>query len=924
MSFGTGARTQPDPLTEKLKAEILYLKEQLASAHFEIERLTKYDTISRDFALQGHWEYNLLTKVFIISPVAAKMLGYKSDELTEQKINWLERIHPEDAGRLKQVYRNYLQGRTDKFRCRHRVLCNDGTYKSIDTAGKFTGYDAEGKPSIMTGTHTDISGYLAAADETAEENKFLYSIFKKNQMSMLLIDPETGSIVDANEGAERFYGYTINQLKNKKIGEINQYDKLRINNEMHKALDDRQNYFVFPHKLANGEIRTVEVHSTPITRKGKKLLCSVIQDVTLGNRQMKQLSQSELMYRSFAECTTDGFLMTDKDARIIIWNKALEEITGYTQEEVIGKNALKVQLMLTVPEARRDELLRALEMKYKIFLSSQSDSFSANSLENILITKDGETKFIQHSRFIVQMPEGNGIGSVLRDITNNKIAEHRLKDSEELFRTLFEKAPLGVVRIDTSARLMLANTSLTQMLGYTQSELINFSMFGLVIPEDITLLNLQLQNLFQHSNETFQFETRLKRADGNYHWVSLSLSVLKNASALPYYILFIKDIASRKLAELSLRENEQKLQKVYDIVPMAIAFTDKNGNIIEGNALAEQILGVSKTHRIAYGYSKTDWKLVDGNLRELNIDEFPSSIARRENRTVVMDNLGLKKGDEVLWIKSTAMPIAGDKYSVIIAFYDITKEKNTEKKLIQLNNEIEMSSAALKEAGQSKDKFISILAHDLRAPFMSFLGLSEVLASEDIKSFQLSEISEMARNMNKSAQNTMQLMNDILDWGRLFTNAVNFHPEDVSCSEIITHTIDLLESSFKVKSITPVVSIIREVTIRIDRNHLSNVLRNVISNAIKFSYKDSVVKVSVDAKEKWMVISVKDTGIGMSPEQQAGIFTPGNKSLPGTEKEKGSGLGLLICNEFIQKIGGEIQVSSEPGKGSEFKIMLPV
>lgn len=238
----------------------------------------------------------------------------------------------------------------------------------------------------------------------------------------------------------------------------------------------------------------------------------------------------------------------------------------------------------------------------------------------------------------------------------------------------------------------------------------------------------------------------------------------------------------------------------------------------------------------------------------------------------------------------------------------IIKEQNDE--LIRLNKD--------------KDRFITIIAHDLKSPFNGILGLLDVL-TENIRNYDIEKISELLNLIKSSSQNTFALLEDILIWVKANSNKINFEPEILNLPTLYHEVIENLKQNATAKSITINNLFTDDSTVFADKNMLKMVLRNIISNAVKFTRKQGCINVSVEKNQAEIIITVSDNGVGIEPERLNNLFDISNTiSTVGTANEKGTGLGLVICKEFIEKHGGKIWAESELGKGSDFKFTLPL
>jgi two-component system, sensor histidine kinase and response regulator len=223
----------------------------------------------------------------------------------------------------------------------------------------------------------------------------------------------------------------------------------------------------------------------------------------------------------------------------------------------------------------------------------------------------------------------------------------------------------------------------------------------------------------------------------------------------------------------------------------------------------------------------------------------------------------------------------------------------------------------------SKDKFFSIIAHDLKNPFSTIIGFSEIL-KDDIRSGHQEGIEEFATLINTSAVQTFKLLENLLEWAKAQRGKLTFNPELIDLNALLNEEIKTLSEMAKPKNISLGRSIPENIKIVADQNMIKTVIRNLISNAIKFTHRNGKVQVMVVAEKQHIIISVADTGIGMTDDIIAKIFRiDSDLSTPGTDNEKGTGLGLFLCKEFVEKHNGKIWAESESGKGSTFTFTLP-
>lgn len=263
----------------------------------------------------------------------------------------------------------------------------------------------------------------------------------------------------------------------------------------------------------------------------------------------------------------------------------------------------------------------------------------------------------------------------------------------------------------------------------------------------------------------------------------------------------------------------------------------------------------------------------------------------------------------------------------------ITKPFRAEEVLVRLKTQIKITHSSkiikqqnkkLLELNATKDKFFSIVAHDLKNPFNALLGFSDILIN-DYDELSEDEKRDFISEMGKVSQFSYNLLENLLEWSRSQTGSLEFHPTQVDLFELVEEEKMLLGAGAKKKKITIVSEMSDGDYVFADRNMVKTILRNLISNAIKFTDKDGTIRVFRESDNEHMTIGVQDTGVGMDEVTQNKIFKIGEShSTIGTQEERGTGLGLILCREFVEKHDGKIWVESELQKGSVFYFTLPV
>lgn len=369
--------------------------------------------------------------------------------------------------------------------------------------------------------------------------------------------------------------------------------------------------------------------------------------------------------------------------------------------------------------------------------------------------------------------------------------------------------------------------------------------------------------------------------------------------------------------ELTIDANEKskwldKIDREYseflDNIPIGIYRTSIDGELIFANKGLLKIFGYSdksEIHNVEKIFADKEFR--NKNLKKwIEQGEYSDvfKVKKRDGRIIYV-----KDGGHVVFENGIAKYFDG-------TLEDITKNKQLEDKLQALN--------------VSKNKFFSILSHDLKGAFGQFIGATDLIL-DSINEFDKEQIENIVKLLNEQAEKNYKLLENLLDWSKSQEGILKFQPEPINISLLFKEIVEYYKQQAENKSIDLIVKVKENLIIYADKYMLSTVLRNLISNAIKFTSENGQVIISareiVDKEnfgEKVLEVSVADSGVGMEKDRLEKLFNlEGNYSTKGTGGETGTGLGLILCKEFIEKHGGKIYVESEVGKGSVFKFTIP-
>ncbi|MCU7497391.1 MAG: PAS domain S-box protein [Ignavibacteria bacterium] len=391
----------------------------------------------------------------------------------------------------------------------------------------------------------------------------------------------------------------------------------------------------------------------------------------------------------------------------------------------------------------------------------------------------------------------------------------------------------------------------------------------------------------------------------------------------------------RKRIEEALIESQSELKATFDQAAVGIAHVSLDGRWLKVNQKMCDITGYTPDELSALDFQRLTHP--DDLPKDL---EQVQMLLKGSISTYSMEKRYIRKDGTNIWVNLTVSLVrdtAGNPAYFISVIEDISERKKIEAEVLRYSEELRKSKEALEknaleldalnknlqEANASKDKFFSIVAHDLRSPFSALLGFTEYL-SGNIDELEKDEIKDFSFRVHTSLKRIFRLVDNLLQWSTLQSGRMKFTPVSFCLNHLIREVLDIYQVNAARKRVNLNFEFDGDYDVFADKNMADTVIRNLLSNALKFTYPDGRVTISVhDDAEENIIVAVSDTGTGISQEDISKLFRiEENVSKVGTDKEKGTGLGLILVKDFVERNGGKIWVESEPGQGSTFKFTL--
>ncbi len=607
------------------------------------------------------------------------------------------------------------------------------------------------------------------------------------------------------------------------------------------------------------------------------------------------LIESENRFRQVAETVQEWIWEVDTNGMYTYASPVIESLLGYTTDEVVGK---KYFYDFFVPNER--------EKLKKVVFELFSRKEIAINFENTNVHKNGNLVILSTSGSPVFDDDGNfsGYRGVDNDITERKEAEDLLKLSEEKFRNLFyNHTAIKLIIEQENGNIVEANEAAANFYGFTVETLqkMNISLINVLPAEK---MNNKIGNT-ETLNDTYT-EFRHRKADGTLVDVEVFSSSIRIGNK-EYLHSIIHDISEKKKAE----KNLHILNRAIESSSVSVIITDEKGDIIYTNPFFTQVTGYSQEEAIG----KNPKIIRSGCHSKEFYQELWNTLNEGNNWEGEFRNK--KKNGELFWEKAIISPIFNS-YGVVTNFIAIKEDISYQKQAEETRQQLEVAQ----RTARFRQDFLAKMSHEIRTPLTGVLGMIEVLEQTKLSEEQ----SDFVNTIKASGENLSEIINQVLDFSKIEAGKISLHPIEFEFKTLLENTKVLYKDNLKA-GVELVVEIDQRIPpfIMADKFRLSQVVNNLVSNAIKFTHK-GLVKLKANLlkagnTDEQMVIKVDvcDTGIGIAESLQKKLFNPFVQSEEGEKSVyEGTGLGLSICKELVELMQGEIGVKSKKGEGSTF------
>lgn len=888
-------------------------------------------------------------KYLYINPAYEQYFGYEKDELLSRKS---PDIYYDSADRDKIL--GSLNENNFVSNYEVRLKRKDGSsFWSMSSIKpiKFTN-----KPALL-GAFIDISKRKQAEDSLRISEQRIKSHIENSPLAIIEWGPDF-VVTQWSHAAERIFGMTKSEVVGLPIDQLNMIfeddiplviktiERLTSGKELNVVAENR-NY------TNNKEIRNcIWYNSVLLDDKGQmSSVMSLVEDITEIRVVEKLLKESEVKLWSVLNATQESIYMFDSEGRIRMSNSTgLTRLNKQNESEVIGYQFSEF-VPPQIAKSRQEKIDEVLRTGRPLEFEDERNGRTYN--HNFFpVFKDGKASFVV---------------TYSTDITKRKADEANLKESEDRLRTIAESLPvlISIFNIGNST-FSFVNEAYENAFGFKNGELINRKLPDTFFDEeDFT----EIGTVLKSGGRVYNKEIRVKHADGTPFWIMSSTREILFMNEPSYLTASINITETKKTQEELLRLNrtldahnkssqammysKDEFTYLHDVCKIII---EDCGHTMVWVGYAQNDENKSVKPVAYYGFDKGYIDKLDITWDDSERGRGPTGLAIRTGKPSVCKNMmtdplflpwreaATNRG----YASSLVLPlILEGKPFGSISIYSKEPDSFSDSEIILLSKladdlaygisyirlgESERSAiklikeneTKLKELIATKDKFFNIVAHDLKNPFTSLLGSSELLY-ENINDLDTKSIHDLAMILHDSAKSGYAILQNLLDWSRSQTGLLKINSEKVNLRILIDENICALQLPAANKQIEIYNKVNEDIFVFADKNMINTILRNLLSNALKFTYKNGKVIVNKEINDHEVTVSVKDNGIGIPEDKIDSLFHIEVKnSMPGTENELGTGLGLKLSKEFVEKLGGRIWVENCSDQGSEFRFTVPL
>ena len=727
-------------------------------------------------------------------------------------------------------------------------------------------------------------------------------LFETAQDAILILNGDTGKIIDANPFIKDLLGYTMKELLGKNLWEIGALKDILASKISYQQLHESGyvRYDHLPLVTKDGRQIGVEVVANAYQVDHTKVIQCNIRDITARRKAEQGLLASEDNFRTSIYNSPFGILIVDEGGKPLYANHAIMDVYGYQNIEELQATPLEKRY---TPQGYIEFQLRK-EMH-------QRGEPLPDTYEISIVRKDGSIRHLQVFHKEVIWDGKRQTQAIYLDITERKEYQEALKASEAKYRDLYQNAPVAYLSMGSDGLIKESNTAAQHLFGYSEEELIGKPRIDLYASECLAKAGMIL-NKVNSGLSVENEEVIYQRKDGSKVYGLLSaIPVLDDKGYAVMVRSVVRDITEQRRAQEALMASEIRYRRLFESAKDGILIIDANtGLIIDVNPFLANILGFSYNEIVG----KELWEM--GGFKDIvaSKDRFGELLQKGYIR---YEELPLKTTDgRQINVEFVSNVYEVDHANIIQCnIRDITERKQAEAKIREME--------ALKVISQAKSELLANVSHELRTPLTSIKGNIESLMDTDVKWSKKQQL-EFLQSADQETDRLTFLIRDLLDMSRIDSGKLKLDIHTYQVSEILDSVAGVL-SIITAKHILKIEKGLNLPPLQVDKVRIGQVITNLTENATKFSPEGSEIAIELKTDNGSVVFSIEDKGTGMSEEVIGHLFDrfyQAQEMVSG--KTRGTGLGLTICKGIVEAHGGKIWAESQPGKGSKFSFSIPV
>ena len=895
----------------------------------------------------GTWEWDVATSRVTWSDEQFRLHGRTPQPHVD--FEWyVAHVHPDDRPHIEALTAHALAtGEALEFP--YRIVRADGAVRWLYGRSRVE-LAPDGTPRRMIGASQDVTEARRAEDALRASEEAYRAIFDSSHDGIIVQDPETGAILDANRRVCELHGFTREEIQAGGVAAIGDVvppftPELAAEHVARASGGEALRFEWCTLHRHTGEAMWVEVGLQRVTIHGQPRLLALVRDIRDRKRAEAELRASEESYRAIFDASNDAILVHDAETGAIVdVNARACELHGLSREALLDEG---MRLLETVPPFTRERAMGYMQR------AARGESLR---FEWCTRRPTGEPVWAEVSLQPVAIRGARRILALVRDIAERKAAEEQLRRaneelearvqertaalalanealsrSEEHFRRLIENSQDLIQVVDPERRVSYTGPSITRALGYAPEEMLGRTGADFLHPDDLPRVTAAVAAAEAEPGTAQALEYRIRHKDGSWRWLETVFRTLSPTTAGEGLVVNARDVTARREAEGIVRASEERFRALVENAYDLTSISSADGRITYHSPSVRRVLGYAPEElegRLAFDYiHPDDAPAVAAELAR--IVAAPSTVGHAEYRFLHKDG-----GWRLLEAFGRTLARHTADEGVVFNIRDVTERRRTEEALRQATAAAELARAEAEQANLAKSEFLSRMSHELRTPMNSILGFAQILGEADLSTADRNAV----QHILTAGEHLLSLINEVLDISRIEAGRQEMSLEPVRLGSVLQEAIALVRPLAAARSVWVAegVGAAGDCFVRADRQRLAQVLLNLLSNAVKYNQPGGSVRIGTEllvgetldwgvtgeASAARVRVRVEDSGHGIAPERQDQLFVPFARLGAEQTGVEGTGLGLALSQRLMTAMGGTLALESSSPQGSVFSVEL--